>query len=94
MTAPRNTENIPYGLPGGCDRFSTVKGKTRGEELIALACTALHRKDYLVMRPFGGNGGFGVPEAVQRGRPLFFWWSMQAAFERNRVTVADLTQTH
>src|SRR5262249_35298740 len=21
----------------------------------------------------GGNGGFGIPEAVQRGGPLFFW---------------------
>ena len=26
--SPRNTQNLPYGLPGGCDRFSTVKGKT------------------------------------------------------------------
>jgi hypothetical protein len=27
MTATRSTQNLPYGLPGGCYRFSTVKWK-------------------------------------------------------------------
>src|SRR5215471_9450443 len=76
MTAPENMQNLPCGLLAGCCRFSTVKEKRRGKHcplLIALACTAFRRKDWAVVRPFRGNGGFGVPEAVQRGRPLFFW---------------------
>jgi hypothetical protein len=30
----------------------------------------------------GGNGGFGVPEAVQRGRPLHFWSRCSARMRR------------
>ena len=75
MTAPK-TCRICHAACRGCCRYSTVKGKKLLQSVQALACTAFRRKDCPVLRPFGGNGGFGVPEAVQRGRPLFFWWSM------------------
>ena len=35
MTAPRNTQNLPYGLPGGCCRLSTVKGKIGARRIAA-----------------------------------------------------------
>ena len=69
-----NSETVRIGAYGCC-RLSTVNAKTHGKHLIALACTAFCRKDSPVVRPFlfRGNGGFGVPEAAQQRRPLFFW---------------------
>jgi hypothetical protein len=79
MTAPENMQNLPRRLPGLLPLQHSEWKKAAAisaQYLMALACTTFRRKDCPVLRPFGGNGGFGVPEAVQRGRPLFFWWSM------------------
>jgi hypothetical protein len=35
MTAPENMQNLPCGLPGGCYRFSTVKGKAAWKATLA-----------------------------------------------------------
>src|SRR6266436_867179 len=69
MTAPETHRILPYGLPGGCYRFSTVNGKSWNAPMsevgqkqtsdCRLLMSAIHPKADIVRRqldgPFLGN---------------------------------------
>ena len=67
--APENMPNLPYGLPGGCYRLSTVKGKIASQALPRTCLHGISPKGLPRGETIQGEWGLRVPEAVQRGRP-------------------------
>src|SRR5215475_5986638 len=54
--------------------------------VVALACTAFSPDDCPAVRPFRGEWGFGVPEAVQRG-PLTSALGQERTFQQCQSNV-------
>src|SRR5689334_1854087 len=63
MVVREAVQNGPRALPGDCCRYSTVNAKTLNPSCLhSISPEGLLRGETI---RYGGNGGLGVPEAVQ-----------------------------